>query len=1405
MEARTTATTLTAKLPILNPEEYNLGLMRIEKYFLMTDYSLWEVIKNGNKVLTKMVGTVEQPYEPTTVKEKLDRKNEMKSRGTLLMALPNKDQLKFSFIPRCKISYGSYKEEDPQAQVKIHKIWLLYPLTAQAAQMKQITLLMEGREYRRKTVPVENPTENALITQHGFRGYDWSYQAEEEHPINFALIALTSSRSSSNLDSNVDSCSKTCLKDYATLKGQYDSLSSDYKKSQFVLLSYKAENQENVRSRSDKGYHAVLPPYIGNYIPPKPDLMFIDEQVKSESVDVVSTISSSAVKTVESVDVKSKEIEPKIEDKNVRPSIEKIKFVKIARQTEEKETNAILLIMKIMMVDLFSLEMVKVEYLEKLLDESQVLLRVPRKDNIYSVDLNSVVPTRSLTFLFAKATTDESNLWHRRLEHINYKTMNKLVRGNLVRGINREFSVARAPQQNGVAERKNRTLIEATRTMLVDSKLPTTLWAEAVNTACYVLNRALVIKPHNKTPYEPIRGRPPLINFMKPFGCPVTILNTRDYLGKFDEKDDEGFFVGHDDQVIRSEFEGLLQQERQTEHINITNSFNIVSSPVDTAGPSFANAALPSPINAAGTPASTNVFEEHPFERFSPFKNAFSLPRVPIVTPINDTEIFGNAYDDEAVEEEVDMNNVVSSYTIPDALLTKFLEDHPKNQVIGSIETIVQTRQITKLNEEHGLISSVQKLRRTNHKDFQNYLFACYLSQMEPKKLVQALKDPSWVEAMNKKDERGIVIKNKVRLVAKGHTQKEGIDYDEVFEAVVRIEAIRLFLAYVSFKDFIVYKIDVKSAFLYGKIEEEVYVCQPPGFEDPNFPDKVYKVEKALYGLHQALRALFIKRHKDDILLVHVYVDDIIFGSTRKKMIQQKSDGIFISYEKYVANILKKFGFSTAKTASTPMKPNKVLVKDAKAKDVDVHLYRSMIGSLMYITASRPDITFVVCACARFQGTPKTSHLYVVKRIFRYLKGQHKLGLWYPRDSPFDLEAYADNDYARVLWIQNKMLDYGFNLMNTKIYIDNESTICIVKNLVFHSKTKHIEIRHHFIRDSYEKKLIQVKKVNDQEHIQALVDKQKVIIMKESIKRDLKFDDVECTACLPNDTIFEELARMGAKTTAWNEFSSTMAFAIIYLANNQKLNFSKYIFDHMVKHLKGGVKFLMFPRFLQVLLDKKVEGMAKHKEIYVISSHTKKIFPNMRRQGQDFSGNVTSLFETMMVTAQEEVVKGSHFHTDSHHTPNDTQPSSSKPQKKIKPKRKQRQATEVHSPSSETPVEKSIPTPSNDPLPSGEDSFQLNDLIIFCTNLQQRVLDLEEAKIAQAKEIAKLKKRVNKLEKRRKSRPVGLRGLKKVGLSKQVESSKEKDSLGAQEDASKQGRSIEDIDQDAEIGLVDEA
>ncbi|GKA41227.1 putative ribonuclease H-like domain-containing protein [Tanacetum coccineum] len=275
------------------------------------------------------------------------------------------------------------------------------------------------------------------------------------------------------------------------------------------------------------------------------------------------------------------------------------------------------------------------------------------------------------------------------------------------------------------------------------------------------------------------------------------------------------------------------------------------------------------------------------------------------------------------------------------------------------------------------------------------------------------------------------MIRNKARLVAQGYTQEEGIDYDEVFAPVARIEAIGLFLAYASYKDFVVYQNDVKSAFMYGKIEEEVYVCQPLGFEDPDFPDRVYKVEKALYGLHQAPRAwyqtlstylldngfqkgqidktLFIKRVKGDILLVqHTFFLEAY-------EVTQKDDGIFISQDKYVDEILKKFGFSTMKTTSTPMETSKPLMKDESAEDVDVNLYRSMIGSLMYLTSSSLIQCLLYVHYARFHSSHQNfSLLQAVKRIFRYLKGQlnYALGILRTYTHTHTHEAYTDSDYA---------------------------------------------------------------------------------------------------------------------------------------------------------------------------------------------------------------------------------------------------------------------------------------------------------------------------------------------------------------------------------------------------------
>ncbi|GKC19569.1 putative ribonuclease H-like domain-containing protein [Tanacetum coccineum] len=837
----------------------------------------------------------------------------------------------------------------------------------------------------------------------------------------------------------------------------------------------------------------------------------------------------------------------------------------------------------------------------KLSNENQELLRVPRQHNMYSFNLENFASSEGLTCLIVKATTEESNKWHRRLGHVNFKNLNKLVKRNLVRGLPskifqndhtcvacqkgkqhkasckaKSMSSISQPLQllhmdlfrptsvrsinhktyclvitddfsrfswvfflrtkdetssilkdfirqienqlnkkvktircdNGT-EFKNRDMIEFCGSKGIkreyNSFLPNTFWAEAVSTACYVLNRVLVTKPQNKTPYELITGKLPIISYIRPFGCHVTILNTIDHLAKFEEKADEGFLVGYS--LSSKAFRVYnLATKRVEENLHIkflenkpnvagigptwlfdldylTDSMNyqpvrLENQANKNAGPQEANTSAGTQdstvvgnsemedelkpvdmenqafleelerlkrqekeandatealrkeldkISTASTPVSTDntpVSTDSVFSTGEPSAN-YDDSQIPPLEDIHDNPSEGiftsSSYDDEGAE--ADFTNLESTMNVSPIPTSRIHTIHPTNQILGDP------------------ISA-------------HCLFACFLSQVEPKKISDALEDESWVDAMqeellqfkiqnvwilvdlpkgkkiiglkwvyrNKKDERGVVVRNKAR-----------------------IEAIRIFLAFASYMGFIVYQMDVKSAFLYGIIDEEVYVSQPPGFIDPMYPKKVYKVVKALYGLHQAPRAWYATL--STFLLKNGYrrgaIDKTLFIKKDKKDI-----------------IL---------TASTPIETQRPLTKDEEATNVDVHLYRSMIGSLMYLTASRPDIMFAVYNCSRFQVTPKTSHLNAVKRIFRYLKGKPKLGLWYPRVSPFDLEAYSDSDYA------------GANL-------DRKSTTG-VKNPVFHSKTKHIEIRHHFIRDAFEKKLIQVLKIHTDNNVADLLTK----------------------------------------------------------------------------------------------------------------------------------------------------------------------------------------------------------------------------------------------------------------------------------------------------------------------------
>ncbi|KAK9071706.1 hypothetical protein SSX86_008135 [Deinandra increscens subsp. villosa] len=986
--------------------------------------------------------------------------------------------------------------------------------------------------------------------------------------------------------------------------------------------------------------------------------------------------------------------------------------------------------------------------------EELVLLRAPRREGLYILDMSAATPASGIACFISKASVDESDLWHRRLCHVNYKNMNRIVNLSLVKGlpnkqfycsehcvsclkgkqykisfkpktessitqplellhmdlfgptrvmsigkrsycfviiddytrytwvfflktkdetgdllktligILRQFSAPRTPQQNGVAERRNKTLIEAARAMLADSKFPVIFWAEAVNTACYVQNRTLIVKGKNKTAYELWRGRKPNIYFFKSFGCPVTILITNRLLPKFAEKADEGYFVGYSG--VSKAFRVYNKSTKIVEEtINVTfnekslNSF--VSQPdwlfdIDALTTAF-NFTIEKPLR------STVQEQEHKQNHIRSADDIWQISAKELqmqptffssistkpVKPNNskktskivlaDAEVYPGELpievqaDPVAVESPVEIqpennfsvnseNNESNDST--DAGSSEYSFEHlisnsvpSSHEATESSEPVSQTNNIEllpQLNIPHNGRShefplfpdrrvgknhpmeniigdlSAPVLTRSKSIDANICLDAAYLSQEVPTKINYALEDESWVEAMqeelNKKDDRGIVIKNKARLVAQGYTQEEGIDYDEVFAPVARLEAIRIFLAYAAFKNFLVFQMDVKCAFLYGLLEQDVYVKQPPGFEDPHYPNKVCKLIKALYGLKQAPRTwyetlsnyllvngykrgaidktLFEKSDGKDTLMVQIYVDDIIFGKSSAALckefeglmqskfemssmgelnfflglqVKQTANGIFLNQSKYIQDMLKRFDMQSVSTSRTPISTSHKLHSDLSGKPVDVHLYREMIGSLLYLTASRPDIMFSVCLCYRYQCQPKESHMLAVKRIFRYLKGQPKLGLWYPKNSDFSFKAYTDSDYAgcnldkkstsggcqflgerlvswqckkqtcvststaeaeyiaassccsQVLWIQNQMLDYGIKFMETLILADNNIVISITNNPVQHSKAKHIDIRYHFIRDCAEKHLIRMVKVHTDQQLADLFTK----------------------------------------------------------------------------------------------------------------------------------------------------------------------------------------------------------------------------------------------------------------------------------------------------------------------------
>nr|GEX41475.1 hypothetical protein [Tanacetum cinerariifolium] len=806
----------------------------------------------------------------------------------------------------------------------------------------------------------------------------------------------------------------------------------------------------------------------------------------------------------------------------------------------------------------------------KLLDDANIFLRTPRQHKMYSIYFKNIVPYKDLTCLVAKASADECMLWHRRLGHLNFKIMNKLVRHNLVggllakcfendhtctaclkgkqhkvsltdhfsrftwtfflkskdetsgilkkfiteienlkdlkvksircdnggefrnkemnyfclqKGIKREFSNARTPHQNGIIERRNRTLIEAARIMLADAKLPVTFWVEAVNTTCYVQNRVLV---HNKTPYELFNGRSPAIGFFKPFGYHVMILNTFDNLGKFEEKgmkaiekgagpnwlfDIDSFtksmsYVPVDAGIISTNIlstkdatsqevmkdvsslryialpnwahDALLesssskpQDHYSTKVPESSGNTNPTASTSNPPADQMETLTVESPIPTVSSPVLTTCFtgSQEPssdarlfLKRVANQVETPSLDNILTLTNRFEDILRGTTNSDESNGVEADVSNMETTITASPTPTLKIHKDHPKSQIIGPVDTSIQTKN-------------------------------------KSKEISDAFQDPSRVEAMqpigtkwvlkNKKDERDIVIRNKARLVAQGHTQEERIDYDEVFAPVVRIEAIRLFLAYASFTGFTVYQMDVKSAFLYGTIDKEVR-----------------------------------------------------------------------------------------------------------------------------------------------QVTPKECHLHAVKRIFRYLKGHPKLGLWYPKESPFDLVAYSDSDYGGATQ-DHKSTTTGCQFLGRRLSMSCETLSREISTFILRFNTILARLQ----LCDYHNMVAILEKSEHNVDFHPMVD----FVKASPLRRNLKLQDEEGISSLPDTELFENLTLMGynislnqmftfqkgqfshqwkylihtimqclsPKSTGFNEFSSNIATAIICLATNRNYNFSKMIFDGLVKNVNN--------------------------------------------------------------------------------------------------------------------------------------------------------------------------------------------------------------------------------------------
>ncbi|GJV74742.1 retrovirus-related pol polyprotein from transposon TNT 1-94 [Tanacetum coccineum] len=623
-------------------------------------------------------------------------------------------------------------------------------------------------------------------------------------------------------------------------------------------------------------------------------------------------------------------------------------------------------------------------------------------------------------------------------------------------GISHETSVARSPQQNGVIERRNCTLIEAARTMLIYAKAPLFLWAEAVDTACYTQNRSIIRLRHGKTPYELLHDKLPDLSFFH-------------------------------DILFQPLFDELL-----TPPPNVDYPAPKVIALIDEL-------VAPVPAVLTGSPTSTTVDQDAPSPSNSQTTPETQSPIIPNdveednhdldVTHMNNDPFFGIPIpenDSEASSSSDVIPTVVQSAPPYSEHVTKWTKDHPLENII-----------VEPKNYKDALTQACWiEIMQEGLNEFER-LEVWELVPRPDKVMVITLK---WIYKV-KLDELGGIIKSKACLVAHGYRQEEGIDFEEAFAPVARLDSIQIFLAYVAHMNMVVYQMDVKTAFLNGILREEVYVSQPDGFVDQ---DNLNHVNRGSHIIHKKTRQ----------------------RSSPGLQISQSPRGMFINQSKYALESLKKYGMESNDPVDTLMAEKSKLDEDTQGKAVDPTHYRGMIGTLMYLTASRPDLIFVVCMCARYQAKPTEKHLHAVKRIFKYLRGTVNQGFWYPKDSSIALTAYADADHAgcqdtrrstfgsmqllgdrlvswsskrqksvaissteaeyivmygccaQILWMRSQLTDYGIGFNKIPMYCDNKSAIALCCNNVQHSRSKHIDIIFHFIKEQVENGVVELYFIN---------------------------------------------------------------------------------------------------------------------------------------------------------------------------------------------------------------------------------------------------------------------------------------------------------------------------------------